>query len=199
MRPVLIALSSVMMAASPATAEAAPPPPIPCSDPSPPPDIPYEVQLRRQLPIELTPETTFEQVTAALGPLHAFGPGREMFVRDIDVSEELRMELWLSFESAAPRRLIRALLHSYDRPHCMFSTMSILVNVFERTRSRRQDQLDYSRRLSTADVYELWGPPDDEFGSGFQFWAYEMADGAVVTLLFDQGYVLGSGDRRRRR
>jgi hypothetical protein len=36
------------------------------------------------------------------------------------------------------------------------------------------------------DVLRIWGPCDQEFGSGVEYWVYKLDDGRTVVLLFDQ-------------
>jgi hypothetical protein len=35
------------------------------------------------------------------------------------------------------------------------------------------------------DVLHIWGPCDRVFGSGIQYWVYELDDGRTLVLLFD--------------
>ena len=190
--PILLAISALVSTAGVAAR------PIPCSQTIPPPAASPAQQLRRHIGIGLTADTTMAQVVAALGPAYSFGPGREMISYRFEGDDNSQLWLWLSFEPAEPRRLTRALLQYLDRPYCMTWDSTTLLNNLEITKIRRRDQLDYSRRLSAADVYAVWGPPDGESGSGFQFWHYTLANGETAVLVFDDGYVLGSGGRRRR-
>lgn len=173
--------------------------PIPCSEPGPAPSMPPEQELRRYTGFDLTVETSFDQVVAALGPPGRLGPAGEMMTYSFGAGDDPQLWLWLSFERRAPRRLTRAVLQRLDRPYCMLWATTVLLNNLDVTKARRRDQLDMSRRLSAADVYAAWGPPDSEGGSGLQFWLYAMANGETEALLFDGDYVQGSGRPRRRR
>ena len=173
--------------------------PIPCSEPGPAAALPPAQELRRYTGIDLTRDTTFDRVVAALGPAQPYGPAREMITYGFGSGEDARLWLWLSFEAAEPRRLTRAIVQRLDRPHCMRWEPIVLFNALEITKRRRLGQLDFSRRLSVADVAAVWGPPDSEAGSGIQYWVYQMADGEVQLLVFADGELLGSGPRRRAR
>jgi hypothetical protein len=173
--------------------------PIPCSEPGPPPSMPPAQELRRYTGFDLTAEMSFDQVVTALGPPIRFGPAGEMMTYRFGAGDDPQLWLWLSFEPTRPGRLTRAVLQRLDRPYCMWWATTVLLNDLETTKARRRDQLDWSRRLSPADVYAAWGPPDSHGGSGFQFWFYMMANGESATVIFEGGYVLGSGPRRRRR
>lgn len=173
--------------------------PIPCSEPGPPAALPPAQELRRYTGIDLTGDTRFDQVVAALGPAQPYGPAREMITYGFGGGDDAQLWLWLSFEAAEPRRLTRAIVQRLDRPYCMMWEPIVLFNALEITKRRRPGQLDFSRRLSVADVAAVWGPPDSEMGSGIQYWVYHMADGRVQSLVFADGELLGSGPRRRSR
>lgn len=128
---------------------------------------------------------TLEAVTAFWGEPRLDGPGGEMKVYFFPSSERL----WLSFTDQGA--LTRAILLSDD----VVPRTRVVMNELALTRARRRDQLDLTRPLTRADVNRAWGPPDSVVGSGVDHWVYAMADGEVVTLVFDGDRLAGAGPR----
>ena len=133
----------------------------------------------------LAANRTLEQVTAFWGEPRIDGPGGEMKIYFFPSDERL----WLSFTEGGA--LTRAILLSED----VVPRTRVVMNELPITRARRRDQLDLTRPLSAADVNRAWGPPDSLVGSGVDHWVYTMADGEIVTLVFDGDRLAGAGPR----
>ena len=85
-------------------------------------------------------------------------------------------ELWLSFTREEPHGLTRAIVvhrGAFERE---------LFNALPQTRTRRFDQLDFSREVNTDALYAAWGPPDATFGFGATYWDYLMENGETVSV-----------------
>jgi hypothetical protein len=133
----------------------------------------------------LAANRTLEQVTAFWGEPRLDGPAGEMKIYFFPSGERL----WLSFTDEGA--LARAILLSDD----VVPRTRIVLNELAITRARRRSQLDLTRPLTRADVSRAWGPPDSLVGSGVDHWVYTMADGEIVTLVFDGDRLAGHGAR----
>jgi hypothetical protein len=133
----------------------------------------------------LAANRTVEQVAAFWGEPRIDGPGGEMKIYFFPSDERL----WLSFTEGGV--LARAILLSED----VVPRTRVVMNELAITRARRRDQLDLTRPLTAADVNRAWGPPDSLVGSGVDHWVYTMADGEIMTLVFDGDRLAGTGPR----
>lgn len=154
-------------------------PALPCASPA-------QAQARScDLDEILAANRTLEQVTAFWGEPRLDGPAGEMKVYFFPSRERL----WLSFTQSGT--LARAILLS----DAIVPRTRVVMNELAITRARRRGQLDLTRPLSPADVERAWGPPDSLVGSGVDHWVYTMADGDIVTLVFDGDRLAGAGPR----
>ncbi len=90
-----------------------------------------------------------------------------------------------------PPAIPPAMLHPYQR-----------FRDLERIRTRRLDQIDFTRPVTDEQLVAAWGEADVYFGSGLNYRLYEMANGEEVTLVW--GLCIGAAgvtatDGRRRR
>lgn len=145
--------------------------------------------------LNLTPNTTLDQVIAAWGEPVSAGPGPAEAIKIYYLAS--RERLWLSFGSDG--RLTRAILLRNPGAvpggvpsNAMVPVTRVLVNTLEITRRRSLAQLDFTRALGAAEVDAAWGPPDSVAGSGIEHWLYTMADGSVHTLAFYGDQVFGT-------
>jgi hypothetical protein len=150
-----------------------------------------EVRIPSVDDIAFTGATRLDQVISAWGEPGRGGPANEILVFYLETGERL----WLSFTPSEPKTLTRAILLS----NSLWPATTILFNDLEKTKTRRRDQLDFSRTVTADEVNAAWGPPDNVVGSGIEHWVYSLANGETARLVFDGNRVVGSGRARRGR
>lgn len=114
------------------------------------------------------------------------GPSKEMLVYGLPGDEGV----WLTFESGDNGHLTRALFFGPDNRN---EFTRELFNTLPQTRARKCSDIPLDIELTPAKLFEIWGSPDGEFGSGLQYWSYNLADGsgAAVTFAGERGHVSG--------
>jgi hypothetical protein len=140
--------------------------------------------------IPLTAETTLAQVVAAWGEPRRGGPANEIYSYYLTCDARL----WLSFEPDDQRRLTRAILFTGN----FVPAARVILDDLQVTRRRRCSQVPNGRGRSGRRIFEAWGPPDNEIGSGLVRWTYEMADGGLAQV-FPEGndrYLVGCSSGR---
>jgi hypothetical protein len=131
----------------------------------------------------LSPVMTRAEITAQRGAGIAYGPGGLVTAWLAPSGEPL----WLSFDTAAPYRLARAVLSGAGPA----GGSRILLDRMAVTRRRTLAQLDFSHAVSVERLAAAWGPPDGVVGSGIDTWLYDMADGRTVSIIISREKVVG--------
>ena len=139
--------------------------------------------------IEINEATTMDEIVARWGPPLREGLTGEIMGFYLASGERL----WLSVKPDEPDRLARAIVLA-PAPTGTYRT---LFNHLEITKTRRVDQLDFSRGVLPQDVVAAWGPPDLEGGSGIVQYLYVMEDGRDIVLVFQGDRLIWPGARRR--